>query len=255
MAAKKRCKDSCDHGSDAKFHGKSSGYVYHGCDCSTCLEWWRKDGRNRERKTPRFGCSINCIHIGNESWHGTVNGFSRHKCSCELCKDANNQSRRDRYSKKRQFIDSTKNKPCLDCGTNLPAYAMDYDHRDRSNKLFGIASYKTRSLIAIKKEIAKCDLVCANCHRVRTWPNPQVRAQRSKRHQAIANGKSNPCMDCGIQYPLCAMDYDHRDPSTKSFTISEINGHTLDEIIKEISKCDAVCANCHRVRTFKNSMM
>lgn len=46
---------------------------------------------------------------------------------------------------------------------------MDFDHV-RGKKSFNIGGGKmgTPSFEAIEVEIAKCDLVCANCHRIRT---------------------------------------------------------------------------------------
>lgn len=59
--------------------------------------------------------------------------------------------------------------PCVDCGLYYPFYIMDFDHIT-DNKEFNIADgYVATSLVRIKKEIAKCELVCANCHRARTY--------------------------------------------------------------------------------------
>lgn len=80
------------------------------------------------------------------------------------------KKQRDRRTKKRKFIQgSKKGKKCTDCGIAYPFYMMDYDHA-RGKKIINLAKmYKTHSLEDIKKEIEKCDLVCANCHRHRTW--------------------------------------------------------------------------------------
>jgi hypothetical protein len=59
-----------------------------------------------------------------------------------------------------------KNKPCMDCGLKFPACAMDFDHRDRKTKLFSFNCIRPWKTVLI--ELAKCDLVCANCHRIRT---------------------------------------------------------------------------------------
>lgn len=61
--------------------------------------------------------------------------------------------------------------PCLDCGKTYPFYVMDLDHRDRTRKKFEIAVGHARrySRKAMREEIEKCDAVCANCHRVRTY--------------------------------------------------------------------------------------
>ena len=68
----------------------------------------------------------------------------------------------------------------------------------------------------------------------------------------VHSAKNKPCSDCGMSYPYFVMDFDHRDPSQKSFTIafkSTRAGVKAQLIIDEIAKCDVVCANCHRIRT------
>ena len=65
--------------------------------------------------------------------------------------------------------DIKENSPCADCGRFYPYYVMDFDHVEGQNKV-GIISYfcKTGRVGAMKKEMKKCELVCANCHRIRT---------------------------------------------------------------------------------------
>ncbi len=70
----------------------------------------------------------------------------------------------------REWLKELKGCPCLDCGGLFPPECMDFDHRDRSQKKRNIASMIgiCQSKATILAEIAKCDLVCANCHRIRT---------------------------------------------------------------------------------------
>ena len=70
---------------------------------------------------------------------------------------------------KREYLDAVKNRPCTDCGNWFPSECMDFDHRLGIVKKFtiGSAAY-SKSLNLIVQEVAKCDLVCANCHRIRT---------------------------------------------------------------------------------------
>lgn len=59
--------------------------------------------------------------------------------------------------------------PCKDCGKTFPYYVMDFDHLDAKNKVNTINYYSSTGRIgALKKEIVKCEVVCANCHRIRT---------------------------------------------------------------------------------------
>jgi hypothetical protein len=61
---------------------------------------------------------------------------------------------------------------CVDCGYNGHPAALHLDHRDPSLKNQDLG-YLTRSATweRIVKEADKCDLVCANCHAIRTWPD------------------------------------------------------------------------------------
>lgn len=59
-----------------------------------------------------------------------------------------------------------RSNPCSDCGETDPL-VLEFDHR--SDKLFGIArGLRDRSWPTLLNEMAKCDVVCANCHRRRT---------------------------------------------------------------------------------------
>ena len=69
----------------------------------------------------------------------------------------------------KRFVDEYKSKPCADCKRKLPTVAMDLDHvrgaKHKSVSLMVSAGYK---IDLIKEEVAKCDIVCACCHRIRT---------------------------------------------------------------------------------------
>ncbi len=57
----------------------------------------------------------------------------------------------------------------MDCGQCFPPCVMQWDHRDPATKAFPVSKMSNRSVPVILAEIAKCDLVCANCHLIRTW--------------------------------------------------------------------------------------
>jgi hypothetical protein len=69
----------------------------------------------------------------------------------------------------RNFLWSLKDKPCADCGIKYHPIVMDFDHLPQFKKNHEISRLaKTGDKEAILAEIAKCELVCANCHRMRT---------------------------------------------------------------------------------------
>ncbi len=58
--------------------------------------------------------------------------------------------------------------PCVDCGETDPV-VLQFDHRDGTTKVATIGTLLSRaSWRDLLREIAKCDVRCANCHRVRT---------------------------------------------------------------------------------------
>lgn len=63
--------------------------------------------------------------------------------------------------------------------------------------------------------------------------------------------ESKPCMDCGVRYPWYVMDFDHiGDNKFKDVSRMAVEGYSKLKIQEEIDKCDLVCSNCHRIRTF-----
>jgi hypothetical protein len=78
------------------------------------------------------------------------------------------RSRVRRKAKWQALVSSLKAVPCADCGGCFPPCVMDFDHV-RGKKLFPIGAADSRSLPVLLREIAKCEVVCANCHRIRTW--------------------------------------------------------------------------------------
>lgn len=57
------------------------------------------------------------------------------------------------------------------------------------------------------------------------------------------------CLDCKTEYHHSVYDFHHIDPSHKESSISLLfqNG-SISDIAKEVSKCELLCANCHRIR-------
>lgn len=96
------------------------------------------------------------------------------------------------------------------------------------------------------------------CHKRYYLRNKQLYKDKNikRRNELISfviSLKQKPCMDCNIQYPYYAMDFDHRDKKTKLDSINQmVNYHrySKEKILEEIKKCDLICANCHRIRTY-----
>lgn len=85
---------------------------------------------------------------------------------------ANKQQYLDRNAQakaeKLAWMREQKNVPCMDCGQSYPYYVMDFDHRDPTQKLALVSRLVGWGWDRLRAEVAKCDVVCANCHRERT---------------------------------------------------------------------------------------
>lgn len=71
----------------------------------------------------------------------------------------------------REYLYEIKsNAVCADCGGQFPPCVFHFDHvPERGPKLFNIGARNDFGIEKLKAEIAKCDIVCANCHAIRTW--------------------------------------------------------------------------------------
>lgn len=135
-------------------------------------------------------------------------------------------------------------KTCSKCGVTKLRYE-DFHWRD-----------KERGYVA-----SKCK-ACAKLISAQDWANNTERVQKLRaaskaRYDMIRNKlnelKDRPCADCSNRYPYFVMDFDHRDPSTKEFEIADkVKSYSPERILNEAAKCDVVCANCHRLRTFRH---
>ena len=172
-----------------------------------------------------------------------------------------------------EFLRDLRRRPCQDCGGTFSPWVMDFDHRDPRAKSFSLAAGKVllKARAELLEEIAKCDIVCANCHAVRTyewvkankatlgWFTVGVSAridekrEYSKAHtELLAKLRDVPCLDCRRRFPFYVMQFDHRDATEKRYTVSQmISRAGTKTILAEVAKCDIVCANCHRDRTYR----
>jgi hypothetical protein len=119
--------------------------------------------------------------IEHFSWYRK--GESRRQTQCKECANEqgliNYRLNADRYKSVaaarrvewRRRMNEIKSRPCTDCANRFPPHVMDFDHMDGSEKVLNLAAMMRRnfSWSTIKAEIAKCELVCANCHRMRTY--------------------------------------------------------------------------------------
>jgi hypothetical protein len=95
-----------------------------------------------------------------------VSGLTAERFADPEYRKKHNADNKRRYDDSVDWVKKLKDKPCMDCGRKFPACAMDFDHV-RGTKRFNVTT-SLRKRSSILREAKKCDLVCANCHRIRT---------------------------------------------------------------------------------------
>ena len=78
------------------------------------------------------------------------------------------------------------------------------------------------------------------------WQRNYSSQRNAVQQVIILEAKKPGCKYCGEMEPVC-LDFHHRDPSMKSFTIGKHTGskYDLSKLREEIAKCDILCRNCH----------
>ena len=90
--------------------------------------------------------------------------YIKHKEKNIIAKTRNAKNLRERNL--RFLVDYLKSHPCVDCGED-DFIVLEFDHQH--SKIGNISNMKNNcSLETLKNEIAKCEVVCANCHNRRS---------------------------------------------------------------------------------------
>ena len=91
--------------------------------------------------------------------------------------ERNRRANRRALERNKGVIIAAKSKPCVDCGNSYHHTVMDLDHLPGVDKKFRLAEQNHLSVKKVQDEIDKCEVVCANCHRIRTWNRSHITNQ------------------------------------------------------------------------------
>ena len=129
--------------------------------CTMCKQWKPFDDfhRNRSRRDGRQRRCKECNIETNKRWYrdhpearsARMDDYARHR----------------RQASHRLVLEYLFTHPCVDCGESDPV-VLEFDHlRDKVKNISAMAN-ASQPWEKIEAEIAKCEVVCANCHRRRT---------------------------------------------------------------------------------------
>ena len=156
--------------------------------------------------------------------------------------------RHRRRNRKRELVEAYGGK-CIECGYSACLEALQFHHRDAATKRFSLANF-SGSYELLRAEAEKCDLLCANCHRLRHAPSDAdltitVALRRKKKIMAIEHF-DGVCLGCRKRYPAPLFEFHHWDSREKEFEIATGGmGRSWQAIVDELVKCVMLCANCH----------
>jgi len=119
-------------------------------------------------RRPSRGCPT-CIAIAYKQWYqkNRIERIQKVTKWREDNKDKVNQRVRLSYREKKRILVEEAGGACVRCSFAEHLAALDFDHLDPAKKLYGVLR-GNRSLEAAREEAKKCQLLCANCHRIWT---------------------------------------------------------------------------------------
>lgn len=102
----------------------------------------------------------------------------------ELCRERTRKHRKEVLYKKKQELQAILGSKCAHCGEVDPI-VLEFDHIDPATKTMVISMSYNKPMEILVEEIKKCQLLCANCHKRKTWQSggfsPKIREFRHKR--------------------------------------------------------------------------
>jgi hypothetical protein len=141
---------------------------------------------------------------------------------------------------------------------------LEFDHVAEKQALVSRLVHEGVRISVLEAEVARCEVVCANCHRRRTarragW----IRAggQLSLATLGSPRGWRNAewvytklakarCVDCDLADTL-VLEFDHVGEKRKAVMALAWQEYSLATLEREIAQCEVRCCNCHRRRTLE----
>lgn len=124
------------------------------------MKWCKAHGdQARERSKEWYKAHRDQARERRKEWY---------KAHGEQAKKRNKERSKARDARGRAFLNEAKGRPCTDCHKQYSPWVMQFDHLPGTKKLFAVGHATSRPLSSLLDEIAKCEVVCANCHAERT---------------------------------------------------------------------------------------
>ena len=241
--------------------------------CEHCRKSSVENRRKRKKKilskvSEGFRCCKQCFKVKrNEDFFSVVHRRQKLTSMCKLCREkkSNNQFKNTtKRGKCKIFWKEWKsNQKCTDCGLSDPR-VMEADHV-RGEKRHNVSHYSywasNGGIPEMKKELELCEPRCRFCHQIITQKRRGCNVHKAQAYrQNVVNEikkKIGECKECKRKVEhgnYAGFDFDHRDEQEKTIGISQLvhkSQKVFDALLMpEIAKCDLLCTNCHKIKTF-----
>ena len=194
-------------------------------------------------------------------------------------RERNTERSLERRRRLRLWVNERKEeRGCRACGEADPE-CLDLHHQEPAEKEMKISTMITWGYgkDRLRSEIEKCDVLCANCHRIEHYEMPDgvewaalsaltpEHATNSKAHserpadlrerqQAWCHEykRNRGCRNCDVDNPVC-LDLHHTSDESKRRSVSQliVDSCSWTELLSEVQKCIVLCANCHRRKHYE----
>lgn len=161
---------------------------------------------------------------------------------------------RARRARLRAWINEIKRKRgCSRCGEDDYA-CLDFHHLDQDEKERSVGEMVTfgAGRKRLRAEMAKCEVICANCHSKLHTQDPRERESVSSSGTTLARRwvfdqkeGSDGCR-CGESDPRCLEFHHVGEEKSDDVAALVTDGRSIDILREEIQRCTVICANCHR---------
>ena len=254
----KRCADCGETRAATRFSWMFGSKDFLQPRCFSCMAKHNRNTRTRNRARapppiatlPPKKCSSCGDHLPATDFSINMNVGDYLEPYCKVCKAADESRRR---TDARQYVSTHKAESgcarCPEKDVNL----LQLDHVNREEKSYQVSTLLSKA--TIDAEIAKTQVLCVWCHRLKTHAevvalHPVLPERRLEGKQHILQWKlaQKHCALCllGItEATSVCFDCDHIVPEEKSYVIGSIANYSIATLDAELRKCRLLCAKCH----------